>query len=144
MRTIVHTAMDPALHMLTPHNVRFRDQFYAVDEGKRPVKESFSTPECALCLLHTFAASASLYYSFKSRWLLITYSLLLAAAVCFVIVPHWQGHHVFCPLGEILSASAFNPALTAKVRQHLISSRPCNANGFTCCLQSQHRMDCSA
>ena len=45
VRTIVHTAVDPALHMLTPHNVRFRDKFHAVDEAKRPVKESFSTPE---------------------------------------------------------------------------------------------------
>ena len=89
VRTIVHTAMDPALHMLTPHNVRFRDQFYAVDEGKRPVKESFSTPECALYLLHAFAAPAYLYYTFKSCWLLITYGLLLAAAVCCVSVPHW-------------------------------------------------------
>ena len=47
MRTLVHTALDPALHMLTPHNVRFRDKFHAVDEGKKPVKESFSTPEYA-------------------------------------------------------------------------------------------------
>ena len=45
MRTLVHTALDPALHMLTPHNVRFRDKFHAVDEGKKPVKESFSTAE---------------------------------------------------------------------------------------------------
>ena len=42
----MHTALDPALHMLTPHNVRFRDKFYAVDEAKNPVKESFSTPQC--------------------------------------------------------------------------------------------------
>ena len=62
VRTIVHTAMDPALHMLTPHNVRFRDQFYAVDEGKQPVKESFSTPECALYLLHVSAAAAVYLY----------------------------------------------------------------------------------
>ena len=57
--------------------------------GKRPVKESFSTPECALYLLHAFAAPAYLYYTFKSCWLLITYGLLLAAAVCCVSVPHW-------------------------------------------------------
>ena len=45
VRTLVHTALDPALHMLTPHNVRFRDKFHAVDEAKKPVKESFSTAE---------------------------------------------------------------------------------------------------
>ena len=45
VRTLVHTALDPALHMLTPHNVRFRDKFHAVDEGMKPVTESFSTHE---------------------------------------------------------------------------------------------------
>ena len=51
VRTLVHTALDPALHMLTPHNVRYRDSFYAVDEAKKPVKESFSTPGCVSCSL---------------------------------------------------------------------------------------------
>lgn len=49
VRSLVHTALDPALHMLTPHNVRFRDKFYAVDEAKKPVKESFSTLRCVAC-----------------------------------------------------------------------------------------------
>ena len=129
----MHTAMDPALHMLTPHNVRFRDQFYAVDEDKRPVKESFSTPECALYLLHAFAAPAYLYFSFKSCWLCLWPAAGCSRLLCQCATLIGTEPAMFCPLGE-------NPAFSAKVRQYLciISGRPHNAEEITCCLQSHH------
>ena len=46
--TLVHTALDPALHALTAHSMRYKEGFTAVDESGAAVAEGPVTPTCVL------------------------------------------------------------------------------------------------
>lgn len=50
MRTLVHTALEPTQHMLSPHHAKFKPGFSAVDETGRAVAEAPATLKCVCTL----------------------------------------------------------------------------------------------